>query len=392
MDGVSDWRSSLKTLSMMEISSTLPANTFSRAEKRSRAKMEEAISQLPENFHTQLAEAALSKRRKIESVADENLQKPVPVEETIPQSEDTFFHTVSDECIDGCVSSFINATGNVATTIKTCAVCAGNFFAKELTVFAAADMPGKTKLRPEKTHPAHVLTEGMLLHHTVHTSTHDSGKKDHILICHTCLSYLNRDKTPPLALANNMWIGDIPPQLSILTLPERILIACFFPAAYIVKLYPKKTGAHSWSSDGMHSALCGNVSTYRLNTDDVHKITAAPVLPHCLAVLASTVGVTFIGPKNVPEKTMPGFLRVNRERVHVALNWLKEHNPVYKNITISAERLHELPNNQVPFEIMSVVKYSEDTAALAQENDNYVPDDDQFHSGEWVCAHPFEQF
>ncbi|KAH9000485.1 hypothetical protein EDB92DRAFT_1831586 [Lactarius akahatsu] len=46
--------------------------------------------------------------------------------------------------------------------------------------------------------------------------------------------------TPALSLANGLWIGDVPPLLNILTLPEQILIARYFPAAYIVKLYPKK--------------------------------------------------------------------------------------------------------------------------------------------------------
>ncbi|KAH9017120.1 hypothetical protein EDB83DRAFT_2196973, partial [Lactarius deliciosus] len=58
--------------------------------------------------------------------------------------------------------------------------------------------------------------------------------------------------------------------------------------------------------------LCGNISTYRLNTDDVATITDAQLMPPS-AILAATI-VTFVGPKNLPEKTMPGFLRVNRAR------------------------------------------------------------------------------
>jgi len=77
------------------------------------------------------------------------------------------------------------------------------------------------------------------------------------------------------------------------------------------------------------------------------------VMPPSSAILAATIGVTFVGPKNLPQKTMPGFLRVNRNRVHVALQWLKDHNPIYRDITISTERLHQLPVDAVPVEIMS---------------------------------------
>jgi hypothetical protein len=66
-----------------------------------------------------------------------------------------------------------------------------------------------------------------------------------------------------------MWIREVPLELNILTLLERVLIARFFPAAYIIKLYPKKRGARFWANDNFHCGLWGNVSTYRLNTDDI---------------------------------------------------------------------------------------------------------------------------
>ena len=59
-------------------------------------------------------------------------------------------------------------------------------------------------------------------------------------VCVECLRALKSDRVPSLALANGMWIGAIPHKLAYLTLPERLLIAKYFPAAYIIKLYPKK--------------------------------------------------------------------------------------------------------------------------------------------------------
>ncbi|KAH9014179.1 hypothetical protein EDB83DRAFT_2193273, partial [Lactarius deliciosus] len=170
-------------------------------------------------------------------------------------------------------------------------------------------------------------------------------------VCPSCLSHLQRNKTPPLSLANGMWIGPVPGELKILTLPEHVLVARHFPAAYIVKLYPKKKGARSWGTKNLQSGLRGNVSTYRLNTEDIAKMTDAQIMPPRSSILAATIGVTFVGPRNVPEKTMPGFLRVNRNRVRMALQWLKQNNPLYEHIIICPERLNTLPVDGFPQEI-----------------------------------------
>jgi hypothetical protein len=78
-----------------------------------------------------------------------------------------------------------------------------------------------------------------------------------------------------MALANDMWIGDVPFELSVLTLPEQILIARHFPAANIVKLYLQKKGARS-----ANCALRGNVSTYRLNTEEIADMVQGNIMPH----------------------------------------------------------------------------------------------------------------
>ena len=70
---------------------------------------------------------------------------------------------------------------------------------------------------------------------------------------------------------------------------------------------------------------------------------------------------------------MPGFLRVNRRRVHDALLWLKQNNPIYHHIIISVDRLNELPLDDIPQEICSLMKHSDDFLQFADENDGYVP-------------------
>jgi hypothetical protein len=94
----------------------------------------------------------------------------------------------------------------------------------------------------------------------MHTSS--STGVHHANVCVSCANYLGNNKLPPLSLANGMRVGEVPLELCILTLPEQILVAKFFPVAYIIKLYLMKRGAHSWSSSSLQSGLQGNVSTY----------------------------------------------------------------------------------------------------------------------------------
>jgi hypothetical protein len=174
-----------------------------------------------------------------------------------------------------------------------------------------------------------------------------------------------------------MWIGDIPKELQGLTLPERILIAKHYPAAYIIKLFPKKKGSRSWDQNQMHNGLKGNVSTYKLDPAQVATMVEGEVMPPPAKILSATIGITFIGPRGLPESTMPGMFRVWRQRIHRALEWLKQNNKLYADIVISADRLLDLPEDGIPKELMLMVKHSTDTDAVYREEDGYVPLDEE---------------
>ena len=360
---------------MREIVDILPDPTFSSKEKRRRANLEAAVMQLPAHQQALLEQAAIAKVCGSGTSGIAQVVRGLISRAPSNASEDEFFETVSEECRRDRISKFIDATSNKAIAMGTCAVCAGSFFLQEIFEVKVSDLRLKNKLTPSIPHPAQELTDGMLLHRSPDSLHTDSNGIAFANACLSCYGDLRRNKTPVMSLANGMWIGEIPLELKILTLPERILVARFFPAAYIIKLYPKKKGARNWSTTGLHSGLRGNVSTYRLNTDQIAHLANSHVMPPSSTVLAATIGVTFVGPRNIPQKTLPGFLRVNRNRVRVALDWLKENNPLYANITISAERLDALPEDGIPEEIITLAKFSDDTRLLAEEQDGYVPCD-----------------
>ena len=368
------FQETLRSLTKDDITGAFPPRTFTARQKKCRRSLDEACSALPSAMQAVITETAHSKKRKREHfLAESEVEVGSSQKRTKPT--DPFFNTVSEECRRSWIAKFIDSTSSKALAISTCAVCAGRFFSSEVQQIQVTQLQEKKKLIPARNHPAHILTYGMLLHRS-----HDATRlaSDGVLwvnTCDSCRKLLLQNKTPPLALANGMWIGDVPSELSILSLPERMLVARYLPTAHIVKLYPKRKGARNWSSQGMQSGVQGNVSTYRLNTADIAEMTDAQIMPPSSSILAATIGVTFVGPKNIPQKTLPAFLRVNRNRVRDALQWLKTNNPLYRSIVISDSRLNALPLDGVPSEIFDLVRHCEDVNVLDAETGSYIPND-----------------
>ncbi|KAJ3914648.1 hypothetical protein F5877DRAFT_24, partial [Lentinula edodes] len=170
-------------------------------------------------------------------------------------------------------------------------------------------------------------------------------------ICCECLAQLGNNKRPQLSLANNMWIGEVPFELSILSLPEVILVSGFLAAAYVVKLYPKKRSMKWVASDQLTSALRGNVASYYLKTEDVAPMVDEGYLPPRSSILAATIAVTFVGQNNVSLRALKTMFTVQRLKVANALRWLIANNKFYYHIKISERNLETLPINGVPDEI-----------------------------------------
>jgi hypothetical protein len=66
--------------------------------------------------------------------------------------------------------------------------------------------------------------------------------------------------------------------------------------------------------------------------------------------------------------------------VYDALRWLKTNNPkYYGGIQIDDARLNNLPDDDVPVEIMGVIRQSTDVESVTQESAGYVTLDDAFN-------------
>ncbi|RDB27295.1 ATP-dependent DNA helicase PIF1 [Hypsizygus marmoreus] len=310
------------------------------------------------------------RKRPISDRNERRIRIHQPPESIMPEDiveQTSFMSLPSRSTVEAAIAGFIDRTGNDALKVVPCGACARETDVAGARLYDLDDIPSPHSLAPAQPHPSHSLSRGMLLYEQAISNTNDT------YICSECERKLLAGVRPPLSLSNNMWIGDTPHELSVLTLPERILIALYFPAAYIVKLFPKVEGAQFWDKATMHSGIQGNVSTYPLDHSEIASMIDGKTMPPPIAILSAVIGVTFIGRKNLPEKTLPDMFLVRRDRVLRALVWLKNHNPLYRNILISDERLLELPINAVPNEILAATKYSSDVEALEKERESYVP-------------------
>jgi hypothetical protein len=281
-----------------------------------------------------------------------------------------FMNSPSQETLDKIVADFIDATGNQALKTVACGACARESIASECTETPLKDIPNRHLLTPHTAHAAHELVDNLLIY-----APGLGASKKTMHLCNECHNQLKKNVRPRLSLSNDMWIGEIPRELQILTLSERLLLAKYFPSAYIVKLFPKQKNAHAWDRSQMHSGLKGNVSTYRLDPHQVASMIDGKWFPPPAKILSATIGITFIGPKGLRESTMPAIFRVRRWRVREALRWLKANNPLYTDIEISEERLSELPEDGIPEELTMTAKHSTDTGSLEREHGDYVPTD-----------------
>ncbi|KAH7924255.1 hypothetical protein BV22DRAFT_1047590 [Leucogyrophana mollusca] len=278
----------------------------------------------------------------------------------------------TEEEVKACFRAFRETTSNSALALSVCVVCGREMMHSEGEVEKILDIPNaKQQLHPEHPHPCHTLCEQMLL-----AEEHVSGEGEVAKgwVCFECHRSLAADKLPKFALANNLWIGKIPHELAVLTLPEELLISRHFPRCYIVKLYPRN--GCSGNPDHLQRGMVGNVSLYDMNVDAVARMLEGQLLPQPVEILASVLAVTYVGTKKLPKNWLKSTFRVRRRIVYEALIWLKTYNPVFADIHISEDLINRLPEDDVPSEITSVMRHEDDADIAQREQDSYVPGDD----------------
>jgi hypothetical protein len=328
-----------------------------RSSYQSRARVEEAGGGRP------------GVRRRVEEY------RPVKARHTYDQSKYLDLPTADE--VKACYRHFYEATSDNALKMVICAVCAREVgvFDDNVSVLSPQEIPNGHRLVPHQPHPAHHLLNGMLLEPSG-VQYHDEPARQKVNICHQCRSSLehNESNVPPgISLANNMWIGPIPEVLSSLTFPEQLLISHLYPRVYVFKLYPKK--GFGGDPSKLQSGMRGSVSTFEFDMRGITSMLEGNLMPRRPALLASIISVTYIGLGRLSKHWLRHLFRVRRRRVLLALEWLKENNTrYYGQVTIDRSSLESLPEDDIPVELISIVRQSTDVQIVDQESAGYVPD------------------
>ena len=297
-----------------------------------------------------------------------------------PDAEDQdepgeFLALPSDVVRKSCYRDFYEATSNAALKLVVCAVCGRERDHRPDKVLSLGlkEIPSPSRLSPQQPHPKHTLFDGMLLQPEGLAQDDDNTVAN---VCDECVRDLRKpsELPPRFSLANNLWVGAVPTELSSLTFPEQLLIAHLYPRVYVFKLFPKSGGG---ATDGLQRGMRGNVSTYELNVHAMTDMVEGKLMPRPLSVLSSLIAITYIGTNRVPKNWLHSTFRVRRHHVSRALTWLKDNNPkYYGDIVIGASELDQLPEDDVPDEILGVIRQSTDEGLVDQESSGYVRTED----------------
>jgi len=151
-------------------------------------------------------------------------------------------------------------------------------------------------------------------------------------ICTTCVNCLKKNKVPLLALANGIWLGEVPDELKNLTYAEQLLIGRVRHNRCIIRV-----------SSGMHKMKANAISF----SNPMPKI--YNVLPPPVGELDDVLAFIYTGPckptKSDFERTP---LLVRRKKVAAALEWLKLNHCDYYDLEISQENLDSYPEDGIP--------------------------------------------
>jgi Helitron helicase-like domain at N-terminus/PIF1-like helicase len=179
-------------------------------------------------------------------------------------------------------------------------------------------------------------------------------------VCLECVSFLEKKKMPPMALANGLWVGNVPKELSDLTFVERLLVSRVRSNRCIVHV------------------LKGG---WKMRANAIMFPTPVPklcnILPPPIEELDEVIAFMFTGVAQPTAEDMKRTPMLARQRyISAALEWLKINHSDYADVQISQENLKLYPEEGPPVTVdyrSSIVnKHKEATSVFDMEDEDGV--------------------
>ncbi|KAJ3526701.1 hypothetical protein NMY22_g10064 [Coprinellus aureogranulatus] len=184
-------------------------------------------------------------------------------------------------------------------------------------------------------------------------------------VCNDCRASLRKGTIPKYALANGLWLGAIPKELSELRYVERLLVA-------------KVRHTVCWAkvSTGMRK-MKANFVAFESPMPHIYER-----LPPPKADIEEVLAILFTGPTRPTTETYKRtpFL-VRRNHVARALRWLKLNHSDYADIDISQSNLNSYPEDVPPV----TVEYIPKTGNKSAENTSIFDMEDEDGTEEGEC-------
>ena len=185
-------------------------------------------------------------------------------------------------------------------------------------------------------------------------------------ICDTCRVCIRKGKVPHISLANNLWIGKVPEELSTLRYVEKMLIARVRHTCAFVKV-----------ASGMRK-MKANIIAFESPVPKIYSI-----LPPPRDDLDDVLAILFTGPKKpTPEDFARTPFLVRRNAVIRALEWLKLNHADYADIEISHKNMKTYEENAPPVS----VEYRESTSNKVPEGTSVFDQEEEDGTEEGDCA------
>lgn len=296
---------------------------------------------------------------------------------------------------DRCLSEFITSTSSSTLKTLVCASCGERTFSESIHVVDITDIDIRLLIRPDydtykdldNDESAEVHTDWLHSHAVAPILPFSTGVLADILVdrrgvtfdgiepmslqlCDTCCKSLQRGAMPRLAIANRLFIGDVPIELQNLTPIEESMISLCHAKCMIIHLRSASAGL---SSDTATSCLDQRGVKGHIIVHPQQAAVVAELLPPSIEDIVAPVCVIFVGshpPSNewIMKHAKPLAVRVNI--VRRALVWLKHHNYLYRNIRINDAVLNDIDRmSSLPFHVEHLEEGSDVPVS------NYVPNE-----------------
>jgi hypothetical protein len=249
------------------------------------------------------------------------------------------------------IHEFRSSTSSNALKSFTCASCAEHVRDAKRCEIPTADVNLDVLRYPASLSPSsndHVppmpLVDGLLNGVLVDPAgvTYQDGGSMFMTFCSPCKNAISRGKLPRFSLANLNVLGNVPPELSNLTLIEELIVARCRAKMCVVKLQDHRDDVELPTAQ---RGIKGHVIVFPQHPESVSKL-----MPPALCDIIAPICIIFCGSAKpslewLKEKARP--LVVRREAVLKALQWLRIHNALYHDVVIDAARLSALPEEDV---------------------------------------------